>query len=95
MSIEAEELAKIALLARLRMEPEQTPALLSDLGRILDFVETLKTLDTRQVKPLGHPLEARQRLRPDTVTEPDARESLQQVAKATENGLYLVPRVIE
>jgi len=52
-------------------------------------------VDTRDIKPLAHPLEATQRLRPDTVTETNDRENFQQVAPQTENGLYLVPKVIE
>ncbi len=49
----------------------------------------------RDIKPLAHPLEATQRLRPDTVTETNDRENFQQVAPQTENGLYLVPKVLE
>ncbi len=95
MSIKADELAKIATLARLRLDPEQVPSLLGDLDQILRFVEQMNQVDTTAVEPLGNPLEQHQRLRADLITETDQRERLQSVCQHTEDGLYLVPRVIE
>jgi aspartyl-tRNA(Asn)/glutamyl-tRNA(Gln) amidotransferase subunit C len=51
--------------------------------------------DTAGVTPMAHPLHMRQRLRPDQVTEPDRRDRYQAIAPAIEDGLYLVPKVIE
>lgn len=95
MSISREDIEKVALLARIRVDEEQIPALEKDLGNILTLVDQLAAADTDNVEPMAHPLDAVQRLRPDEVTESNQREAFQAIAPATENGLYLVPRVIE
>ena len=95
MSLDAADVEKIAYLARLGIDAADVPEYARNLSDILAFVEQLNTADTAGVKPLAHPLEATQRLRPDTVTETDERENFQQVAPHTEAGLYLVPKVIE
>ena len=77
------------------MDDEQVSALEKDLGNILDLVDQLGAADTDSVAPMAHPLDAVQRLRADEVTETNQREAFQAIAPATENGLYLVPRVIE
>lgn len=83
------------MLARIRVDDEQVSALEKDLGNILDLVDQLGAADTDSVEPMAHPLNAVQRLRADEVTETNQREAFQAIAPATENGLYLVPRVIE
>jgi aspartyl-tRNA(Asn)/glutamyl-tRNA(Gln) amidotransferase subunit C len=83
------------VLARIRVDDEQVSALEKDLGNILDLVDQLAAADTDSVEPMAHPLNAVQRLRADEVTETNQREAFQAIAPATENGLYLVPRVIE
>ncbi|MGP4844628.1 Asp-tRNA(Asn)/Glu-tRNA(Gln) amidotransferase subunit GatC [Marinobacter sp. 1Y8] len=95
MSISREDIEKVAVLARIRLEDDQVEALEKDLGNILNLVDQLQAADTAAVEPLAHPLDAVQRLRPDQVTEIDQREAFQKIAPATEDGLYLVPRVIE
>ena len=95
MSLDATDVEKIAYLARLGIDAADVPEYARNLTDILAFVEQLNTADTAGVEPLAHPLEAAQRLRPDTVTETDERENFQQVAPQTEAGLYLVPKVIE
>ncbi|MAA66095.1 MAG: Asp-tRNA(Asn)/Glu-tRNA(Gln) amidotransferase GatCAB subunit C [Alteromonadaceae bacterium] len=95
MSISREDIEKVAVLARIRLEDNQVEALEKDLGNILNLVDQLQAADTADVEPLAHPLDAVQRLRPDQVTEIDQREAFQKIAPATEDGLYLVPRVIE
>jgi len=55
----------------------------------------LQAADTNGVEPMAHPLDAVQRLRPDEITEENQRDALQTTASITENGLYLVPQVIE
>jgi aspartyl-tRNA(Asn)/glutamyl-tRNA(Gln) amidotransferase subunit C len=77
------------------VDDEQVSALEKDLGNILDLVDQLAAADTDSVEPMAHPLNAVQRLRADEVTETNQREAFQAIAPATENGLYLVPRVIE
>ncbi|MBI43274.1 Asp-tRNA(Asn)/Glu-tRNA(Gln) amidotransferase subunit GatC [uncultured Marinobacter sp.] len=95
MSISREDIEKVALLARIRVDDAQIPALEKDLGNILTLVDQLAAADTDNVEPMAHPLDAVQRLRPDEVTESNQREAFQAIAPATENGLYLVPKVIE
>jgi aspartyl-tRNA(Asn)/glutamyl-tRNA(Gln) amidotransferase subunit C len=59
------------------------------------MVDQLQAVDTREVEPMANPLDAVQRLRTDAVTEENRREAFQAIAPAVENGLYLVPRVVE
>lgn len=95
MTVHEDEIARLAELARIRIAPEQVPALTRRIGDILGMVEQLQAIDTEGVAPMTNPLDAVQRLRPDAVTEGNQREALQAIAPAVENGLYLVPRVIE
>jgi len=95
VTISREDIEKVAVLARIRLDEEQIPALENDLGNILSLVDQLSAADTDNVEPLAHPLDAVQRLRADQVTETNQREAFQAIAPATEDGLYLVPRVIE
>ncbi len=95
MSLDAEEVEKIAHLARIAVTADEVDALKGELSGILDLVERMSGLDTSNILPMAHPLDMSQRLRPDVVTEENHREAYQAVAPAVENGLYLVPRVIE
>ena len=95
MTISRKDIEKVAVLARIRVDEKQVSALETDLGNILDLVDQLAAADTANVEPMAHPLNAVQRLRADEVTETNQREAFQAIAPATENGLYLVPRVIE
>jgi len=85
----------IAHLARLAVSEAEVPEYVGKLSRILDLVDQLKQADTRGVEPMAHPLEMSQRLRSDEITEHDHREYYQRNAPEAEQGLYLVPRVIE
>ncbi|MBZ2168489.1 Asp-tRNA(Asn)/Glu-tRNA(Gln) amidotransferase subunit GatC [Marinobacter sp. F4216] len=95
MTISRENIEKVAVLARIQVDDDQVSALEKDLGNILDLVDQLGAADTDAVEPMAHPLDAIQRLRADEVTETNQREAFQATAPATEDGLYLVPRVIE
>ncbi len=95
MSLDDAEVKKIAWLARLSIEARDIPAYRAELSGILSLVEQMNTADTRGVAPLAHPLELPARLRADSVTETCQREHFQQQAPLTEDGYYLVPRVIE
>ncbi|MCK4710630.1 MAG: Asp-tRNA(Asn)/Glu-tRNA(Gln) amidotransferase subunit GatC, partial [Gammaproteobacteria bacterium] len=65
------------------------------LSSILDLVDQMSAVNTDDVEPMAHPMDASQRLRADIVTETNQREKFQSVAPKTEDGLYLVPQVIE
>ena len=95
MSMDADEVAQIAHLARLAVTASDSESHARDLSEILAFVERLGAVDTQGVEPLAHPLEMTQRLRPDEVSEGDQRERFQALAPLTRDGHYLVPRVIE
>ena len=95
MSLDKTDVEKIAHLARLAIAEEDIPGYAQNLSSILDLVEQMNAVDTDDVTPMAHPLDAHQRLREDKVTESNQREHFQEVANAVENGLYLVPKVIE
>ncbi|WP_277051711.1 Asp-tRNA(Asn)/Glu-tRNA(Gln) amidotransferase subunit GatC [Zestomonas thermotolerans] len=95
MALERSEVEKIAHLARLGLDEADIPRTTETLNNILGLIDQMQAVDTDGIEPLAHPLEATQRLRPDEVTETDHREAYQAVAPAVENGLYLVPKVIE
>jgi len=95
MSLSVENVNRIAWLARLAIDADKAESYAHDLSGILDFVARMDDVDTADVKPMAHPLEQIQRLRPDIATEPDQRECFQRHAPRVEAGLYLVPRVIE
>jgi len=95
MSISHEEVLRIARLARIAVRPEDAAALVERLNRVLALVEEMRRVDTAGIEPMAHPLDAVQRLRADEVTERDQRSLYQSVAPAKQDGLYLVPRVLE
>lgn len=95
MSLGPSQVREIAHLARLAIDGNDIPAYAENLSRILDFVDQLGSVATEDTAPLAHPLEMPQRLRADAVEEEDQRELFQSIAPATQDGLYLVPKVIE
>lgn len=95
MSINVDEVKKIAHLARLRLDEQELEAYANSLSRILGLIEQMNAVDTTGVEPMAHPLDVHLRLRDDKVTESDQREKFQKIAPATEAGLYMVPRVLE
>ena len=95
MKVSEEELVHIAHLARLALDPQEVPRLSDELARILALVDEMNAVETANLPPMAHPVEMVQRLRPDEVREPDRRDLLQRGAPEVEDGLYLVPRVID
>ncbi|ORU90305.1 MAG: asparaginyl/glutamyl-tRNA amidotransferase subunit C [Cycloclasticus sp. symbiont of Poecilosclerida sp. M] len=95
MSIQEEDVRKIAHLARIEIQNKDTPAYASDLTNIMGLVAQMAAVDTSNIEPMAHPMEQTQRLRVDEVTEQDNREKFQSIAPDVEQGVYLVPRVIE
>jgi aspartyl-tRNA(Asn)/glutamyl-tRNA(Gln) amidotransferase subunit C len=99
MPLTPEDVGRIAHLARLELQPDEQAAMLSQLNAFFTIVEQMSAVDTRGVEPLYTPLSAvmdvELRLRDDIVTEIDQRELNQRSAPAVEDGLFLVPRVVE
>jgi aspartyl-tRNA(Asn)/glutamyl-tRNA(Gln) amidotransferase subunit C len=95
MSLTPDDVQKIAHLARLAVTDEEKQSVSSDLSNILGLVEQMEQVNTAGIEPMSHPLHMTQRLRADEVTQVDQREKFQAIAPAVENGLYLVPKVIE
>ena len=95
MALERSDVEKIAHLARLGLSESEIPQTTETLNNILGLIDAMQAVDTTGVEPLAHPLEATQRLRADVVTEQNQRDAYQAIAPAVENGLFLVPKVIE
>lgn len=95
MSISEQEMARVAELARIRLDEATVNEVTRRIRDILAMIDQMQAVDTADVAPMANPLDAVQRLRADVVSEPDQRERFLAIAPATEEGLYLVPRVIE
>ncbi len=96
MSLTPTQIQNIAHLARLELRAEEIPVYTDSLSRILGLVDELSNAATQGVEPMAHPLTGQvQRLRADEVTAPNRRDDYQRNAPQVEDGLYLVPRVIE
>ncbi len=99
MPLEPDDVRRIAHLARLELQPAEEAAMLQQLNGFFAIVEQMSAVETTGVEPLYTPLAAVQaaalRLREDVVTQGDQRAANQSSAPAVEDGLYLVPKVIE
>lgn len=99
MSLTLQDVRRIAQLSRLDLSLDECDSLLTQLNGFFRIVEQMGAVDTRGVEPLYTPLSAVQavslRLREDVVTEPDQRTANQANAPEVQDGLFLVPRVIE
>lgn len=100
MSLDLSDVKRLARLAQLDLSEAQAAKTLDKLNGIFSLVEQMRAVDTSGIEPLNHPIAAYQndlslRLRDDVAKEPNRREEYQQVAPATQDGLYLVPKVIE
>lgn len=95
MSLDRSDIEKLALLARINISEDESQQVTDRIGAVLELVDQLQAQDTEGVEPMAHPMDAIQILRPDEVTETNDRENLMSNAPAQEEGLFLVPRVIE
>ena len=101
MSISDADVEKIAKLARIRIDAGDIAEVSQRLGNILAMADRLQAVDTSGIPPMANPLDATQRLRADVVTEPagdaaiSARDAFLAIAPSSEDGLFLVPKVIE
>ena len=95
MALDKTEIEKIAHLARLHISESETQEVTTRITDILALIDQMQSVDTDAVEPLAHPLDLVQRLRADKITEENQRDKLQQLAPASEDGLYLVPKVLD
>ena len=95
MALDKSELEKIAHLARLHITKAESEEVMLRITDILDLIDEMQSINTNDVAPLAHPLDLLQRLRTDEITERDYRDELQSLAPEAQEGLYLVPKVIE
>lgn len=95
MALSKRDVEHIAHLARLEVSDDEIADYVDKLSSIIELVARLDELDTAGVLPMAHPLNMRQRLRPDAVTETNQRDLYQRNAQAVGRGFYRVPRVIE
>jgi len=95
VSLTADDVRKVAHLARLGLDEAQIVEYTEELSNILTVFAALEKADTSDVAPMSHPLDLTARLRPDVAHPVTDRDVFQSIAPATADGVYLVPKVIE
>lgn len=95
MALNLEDIKRIAHLARIEVSDNEAQETLNKLSGILGLIEQMQAVDTTGIAPMSHSQDVTQRLREDVVTQTNQRALFQSIAPATQDGLYLVPKVIE
>ncbi len=95
MTLTENDVKNITHLARLGIDQQDIGAYVNDLSGILSLMQQMSGNSTDGVEPMAHPMDQVQRLRADSITEANQREKFQVIAPLVEDGLYLVPKVIE
>lgn len=95
MAIELKDIENVAHLARLQLGDGEKAEVLDSINNILKMIDQMQAVDTTNVEPLAHGYDASQRLREDVVTEPNQRDVLLKLAPNADQGLFLVPKVLE
>ncbi len=95
MSLSLPEVKRVAWLARIEITDAEAAVAQGQLNEIFKLIEQMQSVDTEGVEPMAHGQDLVQRLREDRVTETDQHALYQSIAPQVENGLYLVPKVIE
>jgi len=95
MSLTLADIQRIAHLARIEIDAKDATEVLGKLTAIFALIDELQSIDTTGIVPMSHAQDVGLPLRPDAPTEPDRHAAFQAIAPAVEDGLYLVPRVIE
>lgn len=92
--MDKETIEKVALLARLRLTPEEVDSLQNDIGKILEYANLLESLDTENVEPLAHPGDIANALREDVMRDSVDRQTITSNSPKTDGEFYLVPAVM-
>ncbi|PPD11362.1 Asp-tRNA(Asn)/Glu-tRNA(Gln) amidotransferase subunit GatC [Methylophilus sp.] len=95
MALNLDDIKRIAHLARIEVSDNEAQETLNKLSGILGLIEQMQAVDTTGIEPMSHSQDVTQSLREDVVTATNQRELFQSIAPATQDGLYLVPKVIE
>jgi len=95
MPLSSKEVRRIAELARIGVSDAEADAVRAQLNDIFELIGRMQQVDTEGVAPMSHGQDLKLRLRDDAVIERDQREGFQSLAPEVEQGLYLVPKVIE
>lgn len=95
MSLTLDDVRRIADLARIEITSDEVTAVHAKLLTIFDLIDALQAIDTQGVEPMAHAQDVTLPLRADVVTETNRHQLYQKLAPATEDGLYLVPRVVD
>jgi aspartyl-tRNA(Asn)/glutamyl-tRNA(Gln) amidotransferase subunit C len=95
MALYSEDIQRIAHLARIEITADEAVDVHTKLDSIFDLIGRMRAVDTTGIVPMSHAQEVTLPLREDVVTETNRRELYQSVAPAVQDGLYLVPKVIE
>ena len=95
MALENADIDKIAILARLQVTPSETSDYANSISSILSLIDQVQQVSTEGIEPLSNPHDASQRLRKDEVTCDNQREAFIALAPAAQDGLYLVPKVLD
>lgn len=95
MAVDAETVARVASLARIRLEPEQQRALTRDLDNIIHWVDQLNELDTTGVEPMTSVAEMALKMRPDAVRDGDRQDDILRNAPERRHGYFVVPKVVD
>jgi aspartyl-tRNA(Asn)/glutamyl-tRNA(Gln) amidotransferase subunit C len=95
MSLTSSDVKRIAHLARIEITEQETGQALAQLNEIFKLIEQLQSVNTAGIEPMSHPLGGSQRLREDLASDQPDREALMKNAPARQDGLFLVPRIID
>jgi aspartyl-tRNA(Asn)/glutamyl-tRNA(Gln) amidotransferase subunit C len=95
MIIERHEIEKLATLSRISIDEKTITDVTERLSSVLDLVDQLQTADTDSVQGISRPFQVSQRLRADEITESNHRDEFQAIAPAMDNGLFIVPKMID
>ncbi len=95
MEMDKKTVSKIADLAKIQIDDNQIENIVVNLEKILDLVDEMNSVNTDSVQPMSHPLNLKQELRVDEVTEENLRDTFQENSDTAENGYYKVPKIID
>jgi aspartyl-tRNA(Asn)/glutamyl-tRNA(Gln) amidotransferase subunit C len=95
MALSQDDIRRIAQLARIEITPVEAVAVGRQLDGIFELIGRMRAVDTTGIVPMAHAQDVDLPLREDRITETNRRDDFQRAAPAVEDGLYLVPRVID